>query len=105
MRIAVRAEHEERLPARATPARLADDRVEAPVLAGAAQLGHGRERETDPPPRRRAQPAISDARLHAGGSAPDADPRPAPDRIDVVSQRDREPRAGDGSVGHAELSA
>jgi len=92
VRVVVSGEDEEGRAGCSAAAFLCGDLLEPPVRVGAAQPVPRCDREAGRFAHRRTGARLEDALLDPGGSAADADARPAPRRVDVVREGDGEGR-------------
>ena len=91
-RMAVAGHEEERRPREPGPLD-PHDPLERPVRVGASELVRGDARQRPRLTQGGAAPAGPGMALQARGGPAHADPRPAPGRVDVVGERDREARS------------
>ena len=92
VRVVVAGDHVERRARRTAAAFLRDDLLEPPVRVGAAHAMQRRSGETGRFTHCRPEVRVTDVLLQPRSRAPQTDPRPAPRRVDVVRQRNREAR-------------
>ena len=103
VRVVMARDHVEGRAGRAAAAFLRQDLLEAPVGIRAAQAVQRHGREPCRLTHRGAEPRVANVLLQPCGRTAQADARPAPRRVDVVRERDREARSI-VSRGDAELS-